>query len=742
MSKIHYIGDRGHTTYMSSSFSLFKTWFKEQKIISHDVETNVVKSVLERVLITLQYSDVKGNDNWVIQWSYLSEEEKDWIRGEMGNSQYLFIIYASQFEYSIWRHHNVCLENVFDCYLAEQILNTGKHQEQGMFSLQGVLKRRFDIDISKAAQLTFGDNVLTDEKIKYAATDTLKLGLLRINQLREMYHIDNEAKLPFHKGLKKTLWWDNQFILAVGDMEYDGILFDKVKWIANYQLALPVMEQAREALNDIIKQDFERECIMSEFLYTEDKFISIWGSAKKKLGLLQLIFKDIEETNKLALKKYLATKDPDFPEGLALSGKAWEESDYPFVIKSGAFSIIKILILMNKKNQDEYIPVLNKIFYSNFKDYMLENDLVIPKGKICINWASPVQKLRVFKWINVAIENTTAQTVEDNMLEHRIFREYAEYQEAYGLTSKFGLDYLQHVDEDGRIRTSFNTILSTGRLSARVPNLLQLPRKQAYRDCFIAGPRRKIVGADYSAIELVIIALLSNEPVWLNALKAGHDLHSITASLIYGQKWIDGTEADCKFAKNKDKCNCKIHKDLRSKSKAISFGLSYGLSAHGAAIRLHISKEEAQELIQNFFKTFGSIQKFLVTCGSFGLDNLFITEPVTGRYRFYEKKRLFIEGEKESIVRQSMNFPIQSAAANILKIAGVLLRRWIKQENLRGRVKLILPVHDEYLLDVEDALTEYAAEKLTYYMELAGKLSLKSNLFKAGSYVEEHWLKD
>ena len=129
----------------------------------------------------------------------------------------------------------------------------------------------------------------------------------------------------------------------------------------------------------------------------------------------------------------------------------------------------------------------------------------------------------------------------------------------------------------------------------------------------------------------VIIALLSNESVWLEALKAGHDLHSITASLIYGQKWIDGTEDSCKFIKSKNKCNCKVHKDLRNKSKQISFGLSYGLSAHGAAIRLHITKEEAQELIQNFFKTFSSIQKFLVTCGSFGLDNLFITEPVTGR---------------------------------------------------------------------------------------------------------------
>jgi len=328
------------------------------------------------------------------------------------------------------------------------------------------------------------------------------------------------------------------------------------------------------------------------------------------------------------------------------------------------------------------------------------------------------------------------------MLEHPLFRKYAEYQESYSLTSKYGLGYLQHIHRDGRIRTSFNTVLSTGRLSARVPNLLQLPKKQRYRDCFIAAPGHKIVGADYSAEELVVIALLSHEKVWLEALRNREDIHSITSELIFGDQWINGTEDDCEFVKSKQKCKCKVHMELRDMSKMVSFGISYGLSAHGLAIRLHITKEKAQEIIQSFFKTFGSIQKFLVTCGTFGLDNLFITEPVMGRYRFYEKKRLFIDGEKESIVRQSMNFPIQSAGASILKIASVLIRRWIKQSNLRGKTKILLPVHDELLMEPIDEVAELTAEKLTHYMELAGKLSLKSDLLKAGSYIAEHWIKD
>lgn len=665
MAKIHYIGESAHTTYQCEQFSVFQEWFSELKIIAHDVETNVVQSILDRELRVVQYSDYEGLDNWVLQWSYLTTDEQQWLKDKMSDSSIKYLIFASQFEGGIWKKYGVDLANIWDCYIEEQILNTGYTQEKGMFSLAGTLKRRFDVDISKAEQLQFDDNIITDPKIQYAATDTLKLGQLHAIQKLELQQMDSKTKLDAHKGLIKTSWWDNEFVLAIIDMEFEGVTIDQNKWIANYNKALPLVQASEKTLNDIVKQEFKSQAIQADFLYTKDTFDSkIWSSSKKKLGLLSLVFSGLEATAKTELKKYLKETDPKFPEDLAISGKAWNNSDYPVTLDD-EYSILKILILMDKDTKEEFTVRLNKTFFDNFKDYMVENELVILANTLKLNWGSPPQRLQVFKWINPSIQDTTAQTVEDNMLKHNLFRIFADFQEKYGLVTKFGLKYLRHVDRDGKIRTSFNTVLATGRLSAREPNLLQLPRNQDYRDCIITEPGTKIVGADFNAEELVIIAVITQEPIWLEALATGKDLHSINAELIFEDKWRQAAEPDCEYfaidsitKKQKyKKCNCKKHKELRYAAKTIGFGLSYGLSAHGLAIQLHITKSEATKLINKFFTTFKSIQKFFMKWGHFGANNLYITEPVTGRIRFFNRNKLFVDNGRESIVRESMNFP-------------------------------------------------------------------------------------
>jgi len=750
MAAIHYIGDTSHThLYVCEEFSDFQKWFRSCKIIAHDVETNVVDSIIDRELRVIQYSDVEGIDNWVIQWSFLRDYEKEWIVQEMQNSWHLFLIFASTFEGTIWQNYGAQLQRVFDCYVVEQILNTGYTQELGMFSLAGTLKRRFEIDISKAEQLEFGDNILTDAKIQYAATDTLKLGALYDIQKRELKQVDAKHNQPGNKGLRKTAWWDNEFILVAADMEYTGVTLDQNKWLENYNVALPQVEQSKSDLNKLLRSDFYDEAVKAGFLYTEDTFHdTIWSSAKKKLGLLQLEFPNLEATSKLELKKYLQENDPEFPLDLKLSGKAWLTSDYP-VSFNDKFASIKALILLNKENGSELIPGLNQSFFETYRDYMVENELVILKDSLVLNWASPAQKLIVFKWMNPEIVSTNAQTVTDNLLTHPLFRKYAEYQEMSMLITKFGLGYLRHVTRDGKIRTRFNTVLSTGRLSAREPNIMQLPHRQEYRDCFIADEGTKIVGADYSGQELVIIATLSQDPVWLDALSTGKDLHSINAHLIYEKEWEDAAESDCAYFKwlpngenAKQKCKCPGHKKLRDTAKTIGFGLSYGLSPYGAAARLQITVKEAEELIKKFFTTFPRIQKALLKWGTFGVQNLFITESVMGRVRFFNKSIRFVEGGEEGAARQAMNFPVQSSAAATLKISGVLLRRWINQSGYKDKIKLLIPAHDEWVLRADDDIADLAAEKLTHYMELAGKLALGNDLLKADSYVADNWIKD
>lgn len=285
-------------------------------------------------------------------------------------------------------------------------------------------------------------------------------------------------------------------------------------------------------------------------------------------------------------------------------------------------------------------------------------------------------------------------------------------------------------------------------------NLLQLPRNKDYRACFIAPQGYKIVDADYEAEELCFIAILSKEPVWLDALNKNHDLHSINAELLYEGRWHEATLPDCAYVANKQKCKCPKHKEMRTTSKTLSFGLSYGLSSYGFAARNHITEDEAKRLINKFFGKYKMIHQFLSRCGRFGVQNNFIYESGTGRVRYFDawktaKKQDWDgswiyanEAEMQGVMRAAMNFPIQSLGASVLKIACVLIRRWINHNNLQDLVQIALPPHDEILLYAREEFAEEAASKLEHYMQLAGKLVLKTDLLRAKATIDDYWKKD
>ena len=300
---------------------------------------------------------------------------------------------------------------------------------------------------------------------------------------------------------------------------------------------------------------------------------------------------------------------------------------------------------------------------------MLEHNYVIPANTLSINWGSPPQRLALFQFIKPSIPDTKALTVESNLLTHKLFREYTTYIEVSTLVTKYGIDYLKHVQADGRIRTVYNTVLDTGRLSAKEPNLLGLPRNADYRACFIAPEGYKIVDADYDSEELCFIAVQSGEETWLKHLALGHDLHGVNAELVLKNVWKNAALPDCAYYKSYDKCKCPEHKKLRNKIKAIDFGLAFGLSDYGLAARQHITEEEANELINTFFKTFPKVHQFLVKQGKFGVAASMISENGTGRIRWFDKwktaKKQDYYGqwvyanpeEMRGVMRASMNFP-------------------------------------------------------------------------------------
>lgn len=182
--------------------------------------------------------------------------------------------------------------------------------------------------------------------------------------------------------------------------------------------------------------------------------------------------------------------------------------------------------------------------------------------------------------------------------------------------------------------------------------------------------------------------------------------------------------------------------------------LSYGLSSYGFAARNHISEEEAVRLINKFFNNFQNIHSFLSKCGMFGVRNNFIYEYGTGRVRFFDawktaKRENYYgdwvyvnEGEMRGVMRASSNFPIQSLGASVLKIACVLLRRWILNNNYQNDISIALPVHDQLLLYAKEEVSEVAAKNLEHYMLLAGRLVLKNNLLRAKAKISDYWIKD
>lgn len=170
----------------------------------------------------------------------------------------------------------------------------------------------------------------------------------------------------------------------------------------------------------------------------------------------------------------------------------------------------------------------------------------------------------------------------------------------------------------------------------------QIPAKESvgnrYRNCFIAPPDWKFVSSDYNSQELVVIAEISQDPVWIDALQKGEDLHSICAALVFGNEWTLAAEPGCAFVAHKDKCKCKKHKTMRTAVKTVNFGLAYGMSSHKLSSTIHISKSEADKLIKKYFTVFPNIKKALDKLGTFGMINGYIiTPPPFKRRRWFEK---------------------------------------------------------------------------------------------------------
>ncbi len=250
---------------------------------------------------------------------------------------------------------------------------------------------------------------------------------------------------------------------------------------------------------------------------------------------------------------------------------------------------------------------------------------------------------------------------------------------------------LKTVAPDGRIHTTFNQLIAaTGRLSSTDPNLQNIPVRteegRRIREGFVVGPGYEcLLTADYSQIEMRIMAHLSQDDLLIEAFRSGRDFHSITAARVFD------VPADA------------VSVEMRAKIKAMNYGLAYGLSAFGLGQQLGIEPAEARGLMEEYFETFGGIRDYLGGVVDEARKTGY-TETIRGRRRYLPDLTSDNRQRREMAERMALNAPIQGSAADLIKIAMLRVDRALAEEGLASR--MLLQVHDELVLEVAEGESE------------------------------------
>lgn len=458
----------------------------------------------------------------------------------------------------------------------------------------------------------------------------------------------------------------------------------------------------------------------------------------RDVQMMHVAHQGLTMTNDLEQRACLAFADIEY-EGIGLDKEAWLQlaSDSAQKI-DGALGKLTAQ-LMGDDTFEDLRPDTSQLDM-----FMSAAESVEKNARDGFNWSSPHQVLPVLQRVIPTLESCDGKLLEAKFRgKHPLVDAYLDYKAVSKLATTYGAQWIEKfLHADGKAHTNFNQVLNTGRVSSSGPNMQQLPANNAYRNCFVAPEGWSFVSTDYSSQELAIIATASGDPVWLDALEQGQDLHSVCAALVFGQQWEDAAEPACEFAKSKQKCNCPEHKRLRNGVKAINFGLAYGMGAGKLADTLDSSKEYAKELIEDYFRAFPSIKKFLDGNGKLGIRKGFITTfgPFSRKRFFGNWTRTGMDkADMGAIERRSKNTPIQGCGADMTKLALVYLREVF--EGHEDEVRLVLTVHDEINCIVRDDVTDKWSDIIQAEMERAAKYVLKNDLLKAEPETTKAWSK-
>jgi DNA polymerase-1 len=524
-----------------------------------------------------------------------------------------------------------------------------------------------------------------------------------LEEFRQVF--ENEAIMKIGQNIKYDL-----MILKNYNIELKGKLYDTM--LAHYIIE-PEQRHGMDYLANVYLN------------YDPVSIETLIGKGKSQGNMRDVEFEKIKEYAAedaditLQLKAILQPKIAEYQQE-----KLLEDLEMPLVNVLAAMEMEGIRIDMGAlKDMSDVLDVDIKV---------IQKDIFTLAGQE-FNVASPKQLGEVLfdklKLDSKAKKTKTGQyaTGEDILSklenEHEIVRKILDFRELVKLKNTY-VDALPLLisKKTGRIHTSYNqAVAATGRLSSTNPNLqnipIRTPRGREIRKAFV--PRNKdfvILSADYSQIELRIMAAFSEDESMLEAFNQGIDIHATTASKVFKVALEDVTS------------------EMRRKAKMVNFGIIYGISAFGLAQRLNIPRGEAKEIIDAYWVEFPKIKIFMDNTINKAREMKFV-ETIMGRRRYLRDINSQNQTDRGFAERNAINAPIQGSAADMIKVAMINIHQFMKEENLQS--KMILQVHDELVFDAHRSEVAFLKQKVDELMCNAITMKVK---MKTGIGIGENWL--
>ena len=304
--------------------------------------------------------------------------------------------------------------------------------------------------------------------------------------------------------------------------------------------------------------------------------------------------------------------------------------------------------------------------------------------------------------------STSAEVLEKLRWQHPIVEAVLEYRQLAKLNSTYVEGLGKVIGPDGRIHTSFqNTVTATGRLSSTEPNLQNIPVRTPLgaemRKMFMAAPGKVLVDADYSQIELRLLAHIAGDKAMQEAFRSGADIHTITASQVLGVP-VD-----------------QVTKQQRSSAKAVNFGIVYGISPFSLSQDIHVTVAEAKEYMERYFQTYSGVAQYQKDVVEQAKENGYVS-TLMGRRRWVPELKSSNFNTRSFGERVALNAPIQGTAADLIKLAMVRVDRRLRAEGLAAR--LVLQVHDELIVECPEGEADTVRALLKEEMEGVAALSV------------------